>query len=307
MAAIGFFTRDFLIKQYEYTYCGSGTPFDPGRTKVLLLRAGTTISEPINKAVVIGDELVVAGYSRKPLAIVVAEIAANTITTESPHRLYNNFPIFFDSLPGDSVPAGITANTKYFVRDATTSTFKVASTPSGSPLTISGGTCLIIPGAIYDPIDQRIESTTIDIPFLMTSAGQYGGVALLAEGDSNHSFTISSINTDSGAINTTTAHGLTTGSPVVINTDSGGTQPGGVSPTTVYFARGISSTEFTIHTTAAGASANTDKIVPSSAGSGTRRLRLAAGEIIGFYAYPAPISFFENQAFTVPIFLAKTT
>jgi hypothetical protein len=81
------------------------------------------------------------------------------------------------------------------------------------------------------------------------------------------SATVSSIDTALDQITTTAAHGFTTGDPVHV--DATTTLPGGVLNTQYYYARAISTTVLSLHDTAAHASANTNKIDITSAGSGT--------------------------------------
>jgi hypothetical protein len=81
------------------------------------------------------------------------------------------------------------------------------------------------------------------------------------------SATVSSIDTTLDQITTTAAHGFTTGDPVHV--DATTTLPGGVLNTQYYYARAISTTVLSLHDTAAHASANTNKIDITSAGSGT--------------------------------------
>lgn len=77
-------------------------------------------------------------------------------------------------------------------------------------------------------------------------------------------------NATTDELTTAYAHGLVTGD--VVNVATTTTLPSGLSASTDYYARVVSTTVITLHTTAAGASANTGKVDITSTGSGTHRL-----------------------------------
>lgn len=72
------------------------------------------------------------------------------------------------------------------------------------------------------------------------------------------------------------AHGLLTGHAVTVS-NSGGGLPAGLVAGTVYYARVISPTVVQLHTSAAGAVANTGKVDITTAGTGTHSMRNSAG------------------------------
>lgn len=72
----------------------------------------------------------------------IASPGANTITCPS-HGYSNTQTIVFY---GDTCPGGLTEGTVYYVRDATTDTFKVAATSGGSAIdltTVGGSGCVV--------------------------------------------------------------------------------------------------------------------------------------------------------------------
>ncbi len=71
-----------------------------------------------------------------PIAITNVDASTNVITTGT-HGLSNADPIRFTSV-GGSIPAGLAAGTIYYARDVTATTFKVAATPGGSAIDITG-------------------------------------------------------------------------------------------------------------------------------------------------------------------------
>lgn len=75
-----------------------------------------------------------------------------------------------------------------------------------------------------------------------------------------------SLNADTDLLTTTGNHLLATGDEVMVHWLV--TAPGGLSRTTRYYARVASDTTLTLHTSAAGAAANTGKVDITSAGSG---------------------------------------
>lgn len=77
---------------------------------------------------------------------------------------------------------------------------------------------------------------------------------------------------------TAAGHGLVAGEEVMVTVDSGGTLPGGVSGTTIYYAAAIAADTLKLSTTADGLNI----VDITSAGSGTLRLRYAKGNLVLF-------------------------
>lgn len=72
----------------------------------------------------------------------IVTVATDTINCLAHGFVNTNKVVFF----GDTVPAGLTEGQVYYVRDATTDTFKVAATPGGSAidLTSAGGSACAV-------------------------------------------------------------------------------------------------------------------------------------------------------------------
>ena len=64
---------------------------------------------------------------------VTINIATATFTVSSTSGIANGTPVQFTT--GGTLPSGLVANTKYYARDVTATTFKVATTPGGAAIT----------------------------------------------------------------------------------------------------------------------------------------------------------------------------
>jgi hypothetical protein len=73
-----------------------------------------------------------------------AQATGDTVTIAA-HGLADTTKIVFQS---GYTPAGLTANTTYFVRDATTNTFKVAATSGGTAIDISADMATVVVGRV---------------------------------------------------------------------------------------------------------------------------------------------------------------
>lgn len=73
-----------------------------------------------------------------------AQASGDTITATA-HGLTNTTKIVFQS---GYAPTGLSANTTYFVRDATTDTFKVAATSGGTAIDITADAALVVLGLV---------------------------------------------------------------------------------------------------------------------------------------------------------------
>jgi hypothetical protein len=113
-------------------------------------------------------------------------------------------------------------------------------------------------------------SNTSNITYTTASAN-WGTVTdvQLMDADGQKNFTNANINTGTDQI-TITSHGITTADQVTIARSGGtGTFPTGITEGAVYFARAVDANTIQLHTTAAGASANTGLVDITAAGSGT--------------------------------------
>lgn len=59
------------------------------------------------------------------------------VFTAAGHGMTNGTKVAFKAEPGQTLPAGVTANTIYYVVGATTNTFQVATTPGGSAVALT--------------------------------------------------------------------------------------------------------------------------------------------------------------------------
>jgi hypothetical protein len=98
------------------------------------------------------------------------------------------------------------------------------------------------------------------------------------------------VNTGTDVITTDAAHGFATADPVKVRATSGSTLPTGLSETTQYYARNVSSTTITLHPTAADATGNTNIVDITAVGSGTIW-------IIGDIVSPSDGDFWYNDGF----------
>ncbi len=94
-----------------------------------------------------------------------------------------------------------------------------------------------------------------------------GGAVAIGLLDAGYTALAFTVNTATDVC-TTVAHGYTTADPVSFTT-TGGTLPAPLADTITYFVRVLSATTFTVHPTAADATANTNIVDITSAGAGT--------------------------------------
>lgn len=114
----------------------------------------------------------------------------------------------------------------------------------------------------------------VDSYTISDSVSTLGTNTLRKWGDSrlNRSFTVTDTTND--VITTSGGTALfETGYPVKVS--SSGTLPSPLTNTTIYYTRKLSATTFSLHTTSAGASANTGRIDITNTGSGTHTLKTA--------------------------------
>lgn len=161
----------------------------------------------------------------------------NDTFTKTSHGLTNGEIVFVRSQT--TLPAGLSANTPYYVRDAATNTFKLSTSAGGAAVDITTNgtgthyfyTSFKVPdmrGSV--PIGQGTKSIVLSIPEASVTPGALVG----------------SVASSSIAGNTVTfagVHGLTTGNTVVFT----GTVPTGLATNTNYYVRVISGTEISLH------------------------------------------------------------
>ena len=302
------YSRAYLKHVHRVLELGYSRPV-PTETRFCLLRSGSAPSASADFVLLTPQEIIPDnpnnGYTRqiRGQQITSVDVTGNVLTIPE-HRRTVNQEIYFAStvsLPGPLLPA-----TPYFVRNPTTNTMEVAAISGGSAIdlnTIGSGTNVLKMGSVFDTgADNREESIFDEVRF--TSATNdivfQGVFAMLDSGAGLASMPISAIDINTETITTSLAHGMNTGEAVMITIDSGGSQPGNTSASTLYFARSLGSTTLTLHTTAADASANTSIINLSSAGSGAR-IRNARGIVIGWDFYVAPLTIPAGQTQRIEI------
>lgn len=286
MATIGFTAREYL-DFFQLLEAGGGT-LDPTKCYVGLLRTGLTITSTAGVAELIAGELApVNGYSRQVLGqrVTSVDATANTLTIPNHGRsLGQELCIFSD---GGSVPGALATQTRYFVAGTLTqNTIQVAATSGGAAIDITSvgsGNIFIKMLGSFNATTLREENAYDEI--IETASGGtlgYQGYFVLYNAAPTSSVVANAVNSSTNEVTTATAHNLLTGDPCMLTFDAGGSQPPGSVGTTIYFARAVSTTVATLHTTAAGAAANTGKVAVTGIGTGTIRLRHARGVVRGF-------------------------
>ena len=158
----------------------------------------------------------------------------------------------------------------------------------------------------YSAGNTRWQHDGIPVEFTATG-GCFAYSHLVALIDGAADGQIGAALTASSAVNaatnqiTLTAHGLTTGDPITITADSGGTLPGGLTAGTLYYALVVDADTFSVMTTSTGSTA----IDLTSTGSGTLRLRDCAGSIHSIMTETAEVTVATGQTvayqFTVAV------
>ena len=179
--------------------------------------------------------------------------AANDTIDITSHG-FSNGDIFILS-SSDTLPAGLNADTVYYVVQAATNTFKLSLTAGGSPVDITdAGT-----GTHY-------LHTQFRVPDLR-------GSVVIGSGQKTKAFTFvdADVNTSTDVITVDENDFLYTGQAVALTTS--GTLPSGLSATTYYVIR-VSSTTIKLATSRANADDGTAVDITAAAGGGTHTLTL---------------------------------
>lgn len=302
------YAREYLRRLYQFAECGVTAP-NPVQIVCGLIRAGASI--PAATAVLrdlVGAEIVpdnpTNGYTRQILGQLITSIDAtgNTVTIPE-HRRTANQECYLIST--GSPPPPLATGTPYYVLNPTVNTMQFALTPGGAAIDITSlgfGSHYLKMGSSFDATDKREESIYDECTFAaVTNDIVHQGYFNVAYSDVGSSVQISSINIISDEITTTALHGRITGDPVLITFDTGGSQPGGTSATTIVFFRVTSATTGTLHTTLADANAGTGLVNITSAGS-LVRLRNCRGILVGWdtFASPVTIPAGRSQTFELP-------
>jgi hypothetical protein len=174
------------------------------------------------------------------LTFAAADVNTTTNVIGKAHTLPTGQAVVF-SAGGGTAPAPLVEETTYFVRAASSSTI-----------------------ALHTTLADAIAGTnTIDI----TTAGTGSAFTISADTvNLDILFAAADINTSTEVI--TKAHNFVTGTQVIFN-NGGGTSPTGLTNNETYFVRRASSTTLTLHPTEADASAGTNTVDITAAGTGT--------------------------------------
>lgn len=110
----------------------------------------------------------------------------NTNGTTRNHILVVNEPVRFRAGPsgppdnaGGTLPSGIVANTVYYVKNPTSTTFEIAATPGGASIATSGGSGTVqvnYVGDTYSHIVSYVNSTTVTVFDTLSALGNFSSV-----------------------------------------------------------------------------------------------------------------------------------
>lgn len=307
------YTREYLAYAYSVLELGVTRP-NPTQTYVGLLRSGISLPSTPTLLDFVQNEVnqdnPINGYLRQVLGQVIGAVdtAADTLTV-SEHNRPSNQEVWLIST--GSLPAPLTVATPYYINSPTTNTIKLAATSNGSAIDLTGlgsGSHYLRMGGGFNATNKRYEAAYDEARFAaVTNDLTYQGVFIAYNAAATSSNIITSIDTTTDAVTTTTAHNLTTGDRVLITADTGGTQPGGTNAATAYWVRVTSTTTVTLHTSAANAIANTGRVDITTTGSGTLRLRNAVGISVGwdYFATAITIPATRTQTLQIPTYLTN--
>jgi len=122
----------------HFVLIGSGagaiTPITPGAAGGVLASNGVG-ADPSFQTLGGMSLLASATYSAATQDTCTADDGTDFITSTSPHGLVDGDSVYFTT--DNTIPAGLSANTRYFVRDSTPTTFKVSATPYDTRIDIT--------------------------------------------------------------------------------------------------------------------------------------------------------------------------
>ena len=173
------------------------------------------------------------------LTFAAADVNTSTNLIGKAHTLPTGQAVIF-SAGGGTAPAPLVEGTTYFVRAASSTTISLHPTVA----------------------DAIANTNIIDI----TTAGT-GSAFTLNASTINLSITFAASDINTGTEVITKAHNFVTGTQVIFN-NGGGTSPTGLTNNDSYFVRRLTDTTLTLHPTEADASANTNVIDITAAGTG---------------------------------------
>lgn len=289
--------RTRQIARYDELENGKTSP-NAAETFALLVDAtaiGAGLNDTSTKIDILRREVRPSGngYGRRRSGRVISASAGNVLTSAG-HGLPNGMPIYFAVTPGGNMVSGLVAGTRYFVVNATADTFQVATVANGTPLTLGGlssGVVVCKPTGSYSTGNRRNESLIDIVRFQGAGAGYtYGGIAIMKGASPFSAVVVNNFNSASSQLTITGGHNLTTGDELFLMLDSGAVIPTGLTALTSYFARSVSTTVFTLHPTAAEATANTNQVLFTANGSGTIWMSYARGELDCFEVFSTSVA-----------------
>jgi hypothetical protein len=308
------YSREYLKQVYRTMELGFTRP-DPAQIRCGLLRSGLSIANSATLRDVAVGEVVpdnpTNGYTRQVFGqqITAVDVTGNTLTIPEHGRTANQEFFLFST---GSLPAPLAAVTPYYVISPTTNTLQLSATSGGAAIDITtagAGTHFLKMSSTFDATDNREESIYDEDRFAaVTNDITFQGYFFVMDSAQLSTVTVTSINTTTEEVTCSAAHGLATGDPVLITVDSGGSQPGGSSGTTQYFARSTGTTTLTLHNTAADALANTNLLNFSSGGSGVIRIRNCKGILVGwdYFVSAQTIPAGQTQVIRIPTNILNT-
>ena len=241
-----------------------------GTSGTLKLQTGTTLAG--TNAATLGRILANAdGVWRGAFGTTVTGSASADTLTATSHGLTDGTLVAFYPTPGSGVlPEPLVMGDPYYVRDATTNTFKVAATSGGTAIDLTtdgSGTFGVntILGYTTKAIIQLAGTAKIDGQYLQMALCCYEPATKYVEVYGS-SYTCSDqttgVNTTTGVITFSSAP-PSSGTPVMLR--SSGTMPTGLTTTNVYYTRSTSGNTCKL------ALQNDDAliVIPSATGSGT--------------------------------------
>lgn len=137
----------------------------------------------------------------------------------------------------------------------------------------------------YDSGQSRYELPPTSCSFSATgSSYDFTAAVLLSNASANSSKSITAVDATANTL-TCPAHGLAVNDKVLITADAGGALPGGISGTTIYFVKTVTTDTITLSTTQGGATLDI-----TSTGTLPLRLRYANGEVELYESYGSAIT-----------------
>lgn len=296
----GSYLRDSLATIHDQLYCGLSIP-SPVNDRVILLRAALALTGTITKAQLIAGEVTTTGYSRALAARKIVSVSGNFLTIPE-HNIPDGTPVFLLTKTGASA-TGLSTGVRYYTMNATGNTLQLSLSVGGAvvPVTVITGDCYLKLSGAYDTTDSRFEALYDPAPFTITGGLiTYQGHAVLRDASDKANVNITAIDPATDQFTTASAHNLEIGEEVMISHDT--TMPGGVSASTIYYARSIGASVFTIYPTLVDALNDVNRVNVTDTGAGTARLLYAKGTIDGYEYSNSSATINDGRTHTIRIY-----